>query len=110
MVQWLRRPTPNVGDTGLIPGRASRVTQGQRICLHCRRHSRQEFDPWDGTMPWKGNGNPLQYSCLENPRDRRAWQAPVAGVTKSQTGLKQLSTGKPTFSMLPARPGQTNKT
>ena len=37
------------------------------------------------------NGNPLQYSCLENPMDRRAWQATVSGVTKSQTWLKQLS-------------------
>ena len=32
-----------------------------------------------------GNGNPLQYSCLENPMDREAWQATVHGVTKSQT-------------------------
>ena len=37
-------------------------------------------------------GNPLQYSCLENPRDRGAWQATVHGVTKSQTRRKQLST------------------
>ena len=35
----------------------------------------------------EGNGNPLQYSCLENPMDRRAWQATVHGVTKSQTQL-----------------------
>ena len=33
----------------------------------------------------KNNGNPLQYSCLENPMDRGAWQATVHGVTKSQT-------------------------
>ena len=32
-----------------------------------------------------GNGNPLQYSCQENPMDRRAWQPPVHGVAKSQT-------------------------
>ena len=32
-----------------------------------------------------GNGNPLQYSCLENPMDRGAWRAMVHGVTKSQT-------------------------
>ena len=37
------------------------------------------------------HGNPLQYSCLENPMDRRAWQATVHRVTKSQTQLKQLS-------------------
>ena len=35
----------------------------------------------------EGNGNPLQYSCLENPIDRRAWWAPVHGVTKSWTRL-----------------------
>jgi len=39
----------------------------------------------------EGNGNPLQYSCLENPRDRGAWWAAVYGVTQSQTRLKQLS-------------------
>ena len=38
----------------------------------------------------EGNGNPLQYSCLENPRDRGAWCA-VYGVTQSQTRLKRLS-------------------
>ena len=38
-----------------------------------------------------GNGNPLQCSCLENPRDGRAWWAAVYGVTQSQTRLKRLS-------------------
>ena len=33
----------------------------------------------------EGNGNPLQYSCLENPRDRGAWWAAVCGVSQSQT-------------------------
>ena len=36
-------------------------------------------------------GSPLQYSCLENPRDRGAWWAAVSGVEKSQTRLKRLS-------------------
>ena len=36
----------------------------------------------------KGNGNPLQYSCLENPRDRGAWWAAVYGVAQIQTQLK----------------------
>ena len=56
----------NVGDTSLIPklGRSAR----------------------------EGNGNPLQYSCLENSMDRGAWQATVLGVTKSQTGLSSTST------------------
>ena len=38
-----------------------------------------------GRSPGVGNRNPLQYSCLENSMDRRAWQATVHGVTKSQT-------------------------
>ena len=47
---------------------------------------------WDlilglGRPPREGNGNPLQYSCLENPMDRGAWQATVHGVTKSWTQL-----------------------
>ena len=45
-----------------------------------------------GTPPGGGNGNPLQYSCLQNPSHRGAWQATVRGVTKSQTRLQQLST------------------
>ena len=39
----------------------------------------------------EGNGNPLQYCCLENPMDRRAWWAAVYGVTQSQIQLKQLN-------------------
>ena len=39
----------------------------------------------------EGNGNPLQCSCLENPRDRGAWWAAVYGVAQSRTQLKQLS-------------------
>ena len=38
--------------------------------------------------PRGGNGNPLQYSCLENPMDREAWRATVCEVPKSWTGLK----------------------
>ena len=48
-----------VGDTGSIPGL--------------------------GRSPREENGNPLQYSCLENPMDRGAWQATVYRVSKSQT-------------------------
>ena len=39
----------------------------------------------------EGNGNPLQCSCLKNPRDRGAWWAAIYGVTQSQTQLKRLS-------------------
>ena len=48
--------------------------------------------PGSGRSPGEGNGNLLQYSCLENTLDRGAWQATVHGVTKSWTQLKQLST------------------
>jgi len=51
----------SAGDMGLIPGL--------------------------GRSPGEGNGNPFQYSCLENSMDRGAWQATVHGVVKSQTGL-----------------------
>ena len=45
-----------------------------------------------GRFPGGGNGNPLQYSCLEDPMDRKAWWSIVYRVTKSQTRLKQPST------------------
>ena len=51
----------NSGDLGLIPGL--------------------------GRSPGEGNGNPLQYSCLENPMDRGSWRATVHGVAKSRTRL-----------------------
>ena len=55
----------NAGDPGLIPGL--------------------------GRSPGEGNGNPLQYSCPENPMDGGAWQATVHGVTKSQTWLSDFT-------------------
>ena len=51
-----KESTCNVGDPGSIPG--------------------------SGRPPGGGHGNPLQYSCLRNPRDRGAWQAAVHGVAK----------------------------
>ena len=47
------------------------------------------LDP--GRFPGEEKSNPLQYSCLKNPMDRGAWQATAHGVTKSWTGLTQLS-------------------
>ena len=44
-----------------------------------------------GRAPGGGHGNPLQYSCLENPMDRGAWWATDHRVSKSQTQLRQLS-------------------
>ena len=43
--------------------------------------------PGLGRSPGEGNGNPLQYSCLENSMDREAWWATVQGVTKNKTQL-----------------------
>ena len=53
--------------------------------------------PGSGRSSGLGNGNPLQYSCLENSMDRGAWKATVHGVTKSQT---QLSTHTHTIILL----------
>ena len=47
--------------------------------------------PGLGRSPRGGNGNPLQYSCLENSMDRGAWRATAHGVTKSQTRLRDLA-------------------
>ena len=48
--------------------------------------------PGSRRSPGEENGNRLQYSCLENPKDREAWWATVHGVTKSWTRLKRLRT------------------
>ena len=47
--------------------------------------------PGSGRSPGEGNGNPFQYSCLENPKDQGAWWATVHGVTKSQTRLSDFT-------------------
>ena len=44
-----------------------------------------------GRSPGDGNGNPLQYSCLENPMDREAWQAAVCGVSKGSDMTERLT-------------------
>ena len=48
----------------------------------------------------EGNGNPLQCSCLENPRDGGAWPAAIYGVGKSQTRLKRLSSSNKVFKLV----------
>ena len=70
-----------------FPGGAS----GKEPSCQCRRHKRCRFNPWV-RKPGAGHGNPLQYSCLENPRDGAAWWAAVLWITKSQARLKQFST------------------
>ena len=59
---------------------------GKESC-QCRRHKGHRFDPWVGKIPWRRKWQPAQYSCLENPIDRGAWQAAVHRVAKSQTRL-----------------------
>ena len=59
--------------------------------------------PGSGKSPGEGNGNPLQYSCLENPMDGGAWLATVHGVAKSRTRLSDslsLSNNKYMFYIL----------
>ena len=48
--------------------------------------------PGLGRSSGEGDGNPPQYSCLENPMERGSWWTTVLGVAKSQTGLNRLST------------------
>ena len=61
-----------------FPGEA----QWSRIYPQCRRG---RFGPWSGRSPGEGNGNPLQYSCLENPMDGGAWRAAVHRFAESDT-------------------------
>ena len=69
-------------------------TSGKEPACQCRRRKRHSLIPGSGRSPGEVNGNPLQYSCLENPVDRGAWQATVHGVAKSRSWLNQLSTAQ----------------
>ena len=55
---------------------------GKEFTFQCRTPG---FDPWVSKIPGGGNGNPLQCSCLENPRDGRTWWAAIYGVIQSRT-------------------------
>ena len=66
-------------------------TSGKEPTCPCRRCKRWGFDPGSGRSPRVGRGNLFQYSCLENPMDRGAWQTTVQRVSKSRIQLKQLS-------------------
>ena len=68
---------------------SSQVAQWWRICLTNRR---PEFHSESGRSPGEGNDNLIQYSCQENPINRKAWQATIHGVTKSQTQLSDWHT------------------
>ena len=88
--QW--HPTPV-----LLPGKS----HGQRSLVGCSPWGREESDTTERlhfhfslACIGEGNGSPLQYSCLENPRDGGAWQAAVYGVAQSRTRLKRLSSSQ----------------
>ena len=76
-----------LSDYLLFPGGAS----GKECTWQCIRHKRCGSVPRLGRSPGEGNGNPLQYSCLENPMDRGTWLATVHRVAKSHTCLKWLN-------------------
>ena len=85
--QW--HPTP-----ALLP----RKSHGWRSLVRCSPWGREESDMTERlhfhlslSCIGEGNGNPLQCSCLENPRDGGAWLAAVYGVTQSRTRLERLS-------------------
>ena len=71
-----------------FPGGAS----GKEPTCQYRRRKRCSLIPELGRYPGGGHSNPLQYSCLENPMDKGAWQATVHRVAKSWTPLKRLTT------------------
>ena len=65
---------------------------GKEPAYQCRLDIRDVSTiPGSGRSPGVGHGNPLQYSCLENPMDRGAWQAAVHRVAQSWTQLKRFS-------------------
>ena len=81
----------------LLPGKS----HGWRSLLDCSPWGREESDTTEGlafhfslSCIGEGNGNPLQCSCLMNPRDRGAWGAAVSGVAQSRTRLKRRSSSR----------------
>ena len=64
--------------------------RGKEPVRQCRRHRDVGSIPGWGRSPAGGNGNPLQYSFLENPMDRGACQAPVHRITESDTAEELL--------------------
>ena len=77
-----------------LPGKS----HGRRSLVGCSPWGREESDTTERlhfrfslSCIGEGNGNPLQCSCLENPRDSRAWWAAICGAAQSRTRLKRLS-------------------
>ena len=67
--------------------RALGIPSGKESTYHAGDTGYASLIQGKGRSPGGGNGNPLQYSCLENPMDSRAWRAILQGVTKNQTRL-----------------------
>ena len=74
---------------GSLPGRA--FPGGSEVKASAYNVGDLGSIPASGRSPGEGNGNPLQYSCLKNPMDRRALQATVHSVAKSQTRLSNFT-------------------
>ena len=60
-------------------------TRGKEHASQCSRHKRLGLGSWVRKISGGGNGNPLQFSCLENPLDRGAWWSMVHRIAKSDT-------------------------
>ena len=67
--------------------RLSRRRSGKESACQCRKHKKRRFSLWVRKIPGEGNGNPLQYSCLQNSMDRGARWATIHEVSKSWTWL-----------------------
>ena len=89
-------PLTKIYVTFVIKGFPDSSVGKEPTCLG-RRRKRFQFRLWVGKIPWRGHGDPLQYSCLEDSMDRGAWWAVVHGIAKSQARLKRLSTHARTF-------------
>ena len=83
---------------GPTPGLLPRKSHGWRSLVGCSPWGLEESDKTEWlhfhfllSCIGEGNGNPLQCSCLENPRDEGAWWAAVYGVAQSRTRLRRLS-------------------
>ena len=74
---------PHKGMIGVVKGKLWRLS-GKEFAWKCRICWRLGFDSWSGQSPGEGNGNPLQYSCLENPMDK-SLAANSHRVAESQT-------------------------
>ena len=96
-MHWRRKwqPTP-VFLPGKSQGRGSLVGCGSWGCKESDTTEQLHFH-FPLSCIGEGNGNPLQCSCLENPRDGEAWWAAVHGVAQSWTRLKRLSSSSSVF-------------